>query len=71
MPKRIRFSVKIQKINRIKTKTADRNGRQKTLSTRLSVGIWRSTAKPYCARCITCMGSFTMVLRNMSIGETT
>ena len=40
MPKRIRFSVKIQKIKRIKTRTADRDGRQKVLSMRLSVGIW-------------------------------
>ena len=41
MPKRIRHSIKIQKFNRIKTKTADRYGRQKVLSMGLSVGIWR------------------------------
>ena len=40
MPKRIRFSVKTQKIKRIKTRTAGRDGRQKVLSMRLSVGIW-------------------------------
>ena len=41
MPKRIRFSVKIQKISKIKTKPVGRDGRQKVLSTRSFVGIWR------------------------------
>ena len=46
MPKRISFSVKIQKINRIKTKSTNRNGRQKALSTRSFVGIWHCVEDP-------------------------
>ena len=40
MPKRMRLPLKIQIVSKIKTKTTGRNGRQKALSTRSSVGIW-------------------------------